>query len=59
MFDKSTDHRNDVMVAQFVFYLLARAIFRENSTKMDIKTVNVIVKNESTTIFHGLYSYRP
>ena len=26
---------------------------------MDVKTVNVIVKNNSTAIFHGQYSYRP
>ena len=45
------------MVAQFVFLFLSRAIFRETSTEMDVKTLNVIVKNKSTTIFHGLYSY--
>ena len=27
MFDKSTDHGNDVMVAQFVFLFLLRKIF--------------------------------
>ena len=57
MFENSTDHGNDVMVAQFVFLFLSRAIFRETSTEMDVKTFNVIVKNKSTTIFHGLYSY--
>ena len=45
------------MVAQFVFLFLSRAIFRETSTEMDVKTFNVIVKKKSTTIFHGLYSY--
>ena len=59
MFDKSTVHRNDMMVVQFVVLFLARAIFRETSTEMDIKTVNVIVKNKSTTVSHGLFSYRP
>ena len=59
MFDKSTLHRNDMMVVQFVVLFLARAIFRETSAEMDIKTVNVIVKNKSTTVSHGLFSYRP
>ena len=39
-------------VAQFVFLLLLDPILRETSTKID-------VKNISTTIFHGLYSYQP
>lgn len=42
MFDKRTDHGNDVMVTQFGFLLLARAIFRETSSTIDIKTVKVI-----------------
>ena len=50
---------NDMMVVQFVVLFLARAIFRETSTDMDVKTVNVIVKNKSTKVFHGLFSYRP
>ena len=45
------------MVGRFVFLFLSRAIFRETSTEMDVKTFNVIVKNKSTTFFHGLYSY--
>ena len=57
LFENSTDHGNDVMVAQFVFLFLSRAMFREISTEMDVKTFKVIVKNKSTTIFHGLYSY--
>ena len=32
------------MVAQFLFFFLLRAIFRENSAEMDVKTVNVMVK---------------
>ena len=43
MFDKSTDHENDVMMAQFVFLFLVCSIFRETSTEMDVQTVNVIV----------------
>ena len=46
MFENSTDHGNDVTVAQFVFLFLSRAIFRETSTEMDFKTFNVIVKNK-------------
>ena len=59
MLDKSTDQGNDVMAAPFVFLFLARTILQETSTETDDKTINVIVKNESTTIFRGLYSYRP
>ena len=59
MFDKNTVHRNDMMVVQFVVLFLARAIFRETSTGLDVKTVNVVVKNKSTTVSHGLFSYRP
>ena len=59
MFDKSAVHRNDMMVVQFVALFLARAIFRETSTEMDVKTVNVIVKNKSTTVSHRLFFYRP
>ena len=47
-----------MMVVQFVVLFLARAIFRETSTGLDVKTVNVIV-NKSTTVSHGLFSYRP
>ena len=58
--DKSTDHGSDVMVAQFVFLFLARAIFRETSTEMEMwKNVTVIVKKQSTTIFFCLYADRP
>ena len=59
MFDKSAVHRNDMMVVQFVVLFLWRAIFRETSTEMDVKTVNVIVKNKSTKVSYGLFSYRP
>ena len=40
MFDKSTGHGNNVMVAQFVFLFLERMIFQETYTEMDIKTAN-------------------
>ena len=36
MVDKSTDHGNNVMKAQFVFLSRARAIFRETSTEWDV-----------------------
>ena len=50
----------DVMVAQFVFLLLARAIFPGTSTEMDVKNGQCYCKkNKSTTIFHGLCSYGP
>jgi len=39
-------HKNDVMVARFVFLFLSRATFREISTEMDVKTVNVRVKKQ-------------
>ena len=38
------------MVAQFVFLFLARAIFRETSTEMDVKNRQCYYK-KSTTIF--------
>ena len=40
MLHKSTVHANDVMVAQFVFLFLARSIFRETSTEVDVETVS-------------------
>ena len=40
---KSTDH-DDLMVAQFAFLFLARAIFRETPAEMDVKTVNGMEK---------------
>ena len=46
IFGKSSDNGNDVMVAQFVFLFIVRANFRDTSTKMDVKTVNVIVKKK-------------
>ena len=59
MFDKNIVHRNDMMVVQFVVLFPSRAIFRETSTEMDVRTVNVTLKNKSTTVSHGLFSYRP
>ena len=50
MFDKSTHHGNDA-----VLLFLSRAILREFSTEMDVKTVNVIVKKKSKLIFQGLF----
>ena len=51
MFDKSTVQRNDLMVVQFVVLFLTRAIFRETSTGLDVKTVNVIVKKQIDNSF--------
>ena len=59
LFDKHADHGNVVMVAQFVLLCLVCATFQEISKEMDVKTLNVIVKNNSTTIFHSLYCYQP
>ena len=46
---ESIDHGNDVTchAVPVVLFLSFR------------KKINVIVKNKSTTIFHGLHSYRP
>ena len=41
---KSTDRGNDLMVAQFAFLFLARAIFQETPEEMDVKTVNGMEK---------------
>ena len=41
MLDKSTDPRNDVMVAPFVFPFLARTILQETSTETDDKTIKI------------------
>ena len=41
-----TDYRNNGMVTLFVFLFLAGAIFRETSTEMAVKTVNVVVEME-------------
>ena len=49
--DKSTDHGNDVMVAQFVFLFLARAIFRETSTEMDEKNCDCYCKKTNRQQF--------
>ena len=56
--DNSTDHGNEVMVAQFVFSF-PQAIFREKSTEMDEKNCQCYCKNKWTTTFHDLYSIRP
>ena len=58
MFDKRTDHGNDVMVAKFVSLRLVHLTFQKISKEMDVKlkTVNVIVKKNrqvSTVIDHG------
>ena len=44
-----SDCGNDMMVVRFVFFFLSCAIFRENLTEMDVKTVNVMVKKQNKT----------
>ena len=51
-----TAHGNDMMVAQFVFSSGTHTIFQVTWMDMD---VNGLVRNKSTTILHGLYSYEP
>ena len=47
------------MVAQFVVFVFSCAQFSEKISKeIYVKTVNVIIKNQSTTIFHGLLSLK-
>ena len=50
MFNKSIDHENGLICFLFIMC----TIFLETSMEMDVVTLNVIVKNKSTTIFHGL-----
>ena len=59
MVDKSTDHRNDVMVGQFVFRFLAHSIFPETSTEMVVKNCQCYYKKQIDNSFHGLFSYLP
>ena len=51
IFGKSTDDRNDVIVAQFVVLFIVRANFRDTSTEMDVKTVNVVIKKRADNNF--------
>ena len=53
MFDKCTDHGNDVMVAKFVSLCLVHLTFQKISKEMDVKlkTVNVIVKKNRQQLF--------
>ena len=45
-FDKTTDHRNNMMVAQFAFLFLVRqTTCQKFSPEMEVKTSDVIVKN--------------
>ena len=54
--DKSTDHENDVMVVQLCISFSRARVIQKN---YNFKTVKVIVKKQSKTTIHGLYSYRP
>ena len=51
-----TANGNDKMAAQYVFLFGTYTIFQGTWMEMD---VNGVVRNKSTTIFHGLYSYEP
>ena len=51
MVDKSIDHENDVMVVFF----LARAIFWESSTEMDIKNCQCFHWNHSPQSFEKFF----
>ena len=53
MIDKSKDHGNDVMVAQFEFLFLSRAIFRETSTKW---TSNLSIDSEDKDYEYEIFS---
>ena len=44
------------MVVQYVFIFFTHVIFLETLMEMDFKTVDVMLKNKLTTIFHGLHS---
>ena len=47
------------MVAQFVVFVFPFTQFSEKISKeIYVKTVNVIIKKQSTTIFHGLLSLK-
>ena len=52
MVDKSTDHGNDIMVAQFLLLFLARAMFIEKlRRKWMLQTAYVIVKKQANNKF--------
>ena len=40
-----------------MFFSFSCVITQETSMEIDFKTLNFIVKNKETTIFHGLCSY--
>ena len=46
MVDKSTDHRNDAMVEQFVFHFLTHSTFPETSTEMVVKNCQCYCKKQ-------------
>ena len=56
MVDKSIDHRNDVIVAQFVLsgFPHERYFPRIMSTEMDVKKLSVLDKKRIDNNFHGL-----
>ena len=46
MVDKTRDNGNDLMVAEFGFLFLARAIFRVISTEMDVQNCQYYCKRQ-------------
>ena len=60
MFDKSQKQTMEtIWWCTHNILFLACAVFQDISIEVDVKTVHVIVKNKSTTIFLSLYSYWP
>ena len=57
---KSTDHGNDVMVAQYVFLILAHVTFRETIREMDVKSFQCYRKKQINNNFPWcIYFYWP
>ena len=57
---RSVDHRNDVVMAEFVFLFLSRAILQETSREWTIKKLPVFGKTKQTNkqidyCFHDLF----
>ena len=51
-------HSIRAQTMEICFLFLARAIFLEASTEMDVKNCKCYCKKKTITISHGLYSYR-
>ena len=42
MVEESTDHRNDMMMVQFVFLFLSGTVSQETSIEMDVKIMSML-----------------